>query len=174
MDKKIRYEIEEVLSQIRPFTKRKESRVNFDGDIIPMNSNRYLMFAIKGVSCVKCGATADHFKKIWGNSEDNPHFTPFGVNEKGNKFMITRDHIIPKTVWKDNSVENSQPMCSVCNGQKAADYDAKLQELAEKKYHKPVDKIDLEDLIDIVYDDMNPIDVDEFVENFKRKEYVHD
>jgi len=35
MDKKIRYEIEEVLSTIRPFTKRKDSRVNFDGDLVP-------------------------------------------------------------------------------------------------------------------------------------------
>lgn len=174
MDKKIQYDIEEVLSTIRPFTKRKDSRVNFDGDLVPMNSNRYLMFAIKGLTCVKCGVTADHFKKVWGNPQDNPHFTPFGVDEEGNEFMMTRDHIIPKTVWKDNSVENSQPMCSSCNEEKDADFDDKLKELAEKRFQKPIEHIDIDELIDIVYDEMNPIDVYEFVEQLNQKETVHD
>jgi len=142
--------------------------------LFPMNSNCYLMFAIKGLTCVKCGVTADHFKKVWGNPNDNPHFTPFGVDEEGNEFMMTRDHIIPKTVWKDNSVENSQPMCSACNEEKDANYDDKLKELAEQKYQKPIEKINIDDLLDILYDEMNTIDVFEFVEQLNQKETIHD
>ena len=84
------------------------------------------MFAVKGVTCVSCGITADHFKKIWGNPEDNPHFTPFATDAEGNEIMITRDHIIPRSWGGENSVENTEPMCSPCNHQKDNEMEEKL------------------------------------------------
>lgn len=166
MDKKIVYTIEEVLSEIRPFAPRKESRIDFDGDTVPMNSNRYLMFAIKGVTCVSCGFTATYFKKTWGDPNANPHFTPYGIDQNGNERMMTRDHIIPKIEGGSNDVENSQPMCSTCNGNKSAQMDKTLRLLAEKTYGIPVEQIDIEQLEEIVYKQMNPIDVEEFVTKF--------
>ena len=53
------YSIEAVLSKI---TRKGEPRkVDFDGDLINMDSQRYELFEAKGITCVSCGIEGKFF-----------------------------------------------------------------------------------------------------------------
>ena len=54
-----KYSIEEVLSKYN----KEDELVNFDGDLIPMGSQRYENFKEHGVICTCCGLEGQYFYK---------------------------------------------------------------------------------------------------------------
>lgn len=112
--------IEEVLLETVPtYIDRRESRVDFNGDLIKMNSDRYNLFKEKGIQCVNCGLNGIYFAKEKHKKDKSYHFNLYGVNEDGREIMITKDHIVPKSKGGENTLENYQTMCFDCNAKKA-------------------------------------------------------
>lgn len=115
------YTIEQVLSkQITPVgnTKRKQNKVDFDGDMIKMDSHRYWVFKVKGVSCAECGIKGLYFAKerdISNQNSETYHFNLYAIDKNGEEIMMTKDHIIPKSRGGKNHIDNYQPMCIKCN-----------------------------------------------------------
>jgi hypothetical protein len=110
-DKK--YSIEEVLSKTI-FTNEKV-KVDFDGDLIAMNSDRYKTFKLKGTKCVDCDIEGQYFLKERHVSTDPYHFNLYAVNEHGHEILMTKDHIIPKADGGRDHIDNYRPMCVKCN-----------------------------------------------------------
>ena len=113
------YSIDEVLSKTVPVkTKKKDCKVNFDGDLIKMNSQRYELFKNKGVKCVDCGIEGKYFVKEKHPSSNSYHFNLYAINKRGKEVLMTKDHIIRKRDGGADSLENYQTMCTKCNQKK--------------------------------------------------------
>lgn len=120
-ERKQLYSIEEVLSrQIDPLGNRKlkVNRVDFDGDLISMDSHRYWVFNHKGTDCVTCGLKGYYFAKERDNDSSRYHFNLYGLDINGIEVMMTKDHIIPKSKGGINHLDNYNPMCYNCNQEK--------------------------------------------------------
>jgi len=114
------YTIEEVLSKIIRTTDKKMSRVDFDGDLISMNSLRYQTFSESGIICKTCGIEGKFFAKERNvNSSCSYHFNLYAINKKGNEVLMTKDHIHPTSKGGRNNLKNLQTMCVYCNRDKA-------------------------------------------------------
>jgi len=115
-----KYTIKEVLDHVQFVSKRegRNTRVDFDGDLINMASQRYQLFAKKGCRCVICGLEGSYFIKERHASNATFHFNLYGVDENGDEVVFTKDHIVPKCNGGSNTIDNYQVMCYVCNHQK--------------------------------------------------------
>lgn len=120
MFRKETYSIEEVLSKRVPRgTPNDQIRVDFDGDLVKMNSQRYELFDLKGVCCVECGIEGKYFVKEKSQGVKVYHFNLYAVDEEGEEVLMTKDHIVPRSKGGKNHLSNYQTMCKICNEKKA-------------------------------------------------------
>jgi hypothetical protein len=133
-ERKQTYTIKEVLSkQIDPLGnyKSKENEVEFDGDLIKMDSHRYWVFKKKGTKCVSCGLKATFFAKECSRGKNNKyksyHFNLYGINKNDEEILFTKDHIKPKSKGGIDHLDNYNTMCETCNSNKGdREYDAQI------------------------------------------------
>lgn len=123
------YPVERIFDAMDSITPDNRKRiVDFDGDGIKMDSQRYFLFKRDGCVCVTCGLEGTFFRKErdanfnhkQGNQTIEPrfHFNLYGINEAGEEIMITKDHIIPKSKGGPDIMSNYQVMCYTCNQEK--------------------------------------------------------
>lgn len=93
----------------------KDNFFELDGDIIKANSQRYQVFKKKGCTCSKCGLKGTFFYKEKDLNSSRFHLNLYGVNEKGEEILFTKDHILAKSNGGSNHIDNYQTMCSICN-----------------------------------------------------------
>lgn len=82
------------------------------------NSQRYVLFKEKGLTCIACGVTCERVYLI--QSDQNPeraHFD-FIVDKDGEEWLLTKDHTKAKANGGRNVQSNYQPMCEICNREK--------------------------------------------------------
>jgi len=114
------YTIDAVLSKINY---NKSIKIDFDGDLIKMTSQRYLVFKHKGCMCVKCGLVGTFFaKEKTPTQQGGFHFNLYGI-KNGIEILFTKDHIIPKSKGGSNTINNYQTMCVICNNLKGNKYE---------------------------------------------------
>lgn len=114
---------------------------NFDyinGQKIKISSKR--MATIKASPKCACCGLAVRFAKIEQSGKDSPHLNFYGmdiIDNGGEEVLFTRDHIVPFSHTQDDSKENSQTMCIICNNLKGNKF-LSNEELLElrKKYNK--------------------------------------
>ncbi len=111
LERKERYSIEEVLGRVLT-----HSQAKFDDDLIDMTSQRYHLFRLKGVTCVKCGLQGRYFVKERHKSQNGRyHFNLYAVDSVGDETLMTKDHIIPRSKGGRDHIDNYQVMCIICN-----------------------------------------------------------
>lgn len=117
------YAPEEVFSHLGA-----KEAVDFDGDTIRMGSPRYILFNTNLI-CVVCDLVGIFFAKERAIYLDRPsgrycpttnhyHFNLYGLNDRGDEVMLTKDHIHPKSQGGSEDQSNFQTMCARCNGRK--------------------------------------------------------
>jgi len=118
MERKETYPVEAIFEHVgdKPPGKAK-NEVDFDGDLVKMNSQRYHLFKHKGCKC-KCGVEGTFFAKERHFNSDRWHFNLYGFRD-GTEVMLTKDHIVPKSKGGPNHFDNYEPMCLDCNSDKA-------------------------------------------------------
>lgn len=112
------YSIEEVKDKVKDVLFEKDKRlakVNFDGDLIKGNSQRYQTFFTKGCKCVTCGIEGKYFAKERHPKDKSYHLNLYAVNDNGEEVLMTKDHIIPHSKGGINDISNYQTMCEFCN-----------------------------------------------------------
>jgi hypothetical protein len=121
------YPINEVLPKIKfTLTREKSDRVNFDGDMIYMNSETLQTFATDGITCSLCGINGQYFVK---EKDRNPRRNSNGageyfnmhlyaIDEDGKEILMTKDHTKPKSLSGLNDITNYKTMCLNCNHKK--------------------------------------------------------
>lgn len=122
------YDIDFVREKIKDvvFVKDKKGPdydVDFDGDMIHGNSQRYQTFFTKGTKCACCGLEASYFAKERGENTKRYHLNLYGINSSGQEILFTKDHIVPKSKGGKDTLENYQTMCEPCNKRKGNKYD---------------------------------------------------
>ncbi len=99
----------------------KDRSTIFGDDAMDMTSLRYLVFKLKGTTCVTCGLDAMFFAKE--RTQAGPyHFNLYGLGPDGNEVLFTRDHIIPRKHGGPDRIDNLQTMCAGCNFKKGSTY----------------------------------------------------
>lgn len=118
-----KYTPEEVFPYLKFKHQKGANRKNFDGDMIKINSLRLNTFAQKGCTCVECGIVGIFLVKEKSTKKDGSyHFNLYAINEDGKEVLMTRDHIKPKSLGGEDTLENSQTMCMYCNSKKGNTY----------------------------------------------------
>ena len=117
------YSFEEVLPYVKlEMSKnwgKKYGKVNFDGNMVNMASDRYKCFKIWGTTCVSCGlqGTTFYLEKTKGVKYESYHFNLYGYRD-GKEILMTKDHVIPKSRGGLDIIKNYRPMCYICNQEK--------------------------------------------------------
>ena len=124
-DKTVNRKSIHTIEEIRELTKdvlferdKQKAKVELDGDIIKGNSQRYQLFFSKGTKCVCCGIEGKYFAKEKHKKDKLYHLNLYGVDNDGHEILITKDHILPKSMNGNDNLENYQTMCLVCNNLK--------------------------------------------------------
>ena len=118
LERKEIYSIEEVEEKVKDVLfekKRNLSKVDFDGDMIKGNSQRYQTFFTKGCRCVKCGIEGKYFVKEKHLKDISFHLNLYAIDENEKEILMTKDHIITKSKGGANDISNYQTMCKKCN-----------------------------------------------------------
>jgi 5-methylcytosine-specific restriction endonuclease McrA len=126
------YSLEDIFNKINWDKQKSEnSNVNFDGDLIYMNSHRYWTFYLKGIKCVNCGIEGKYFakEKDAESKYEKYHFNLYAINKHGHEILMTKDHIIPKSKGGKDHIDNYQTMCVKCNGKKGNKLEGEMVEL---------------------------------------------
>lgn len=119
MIKKETYSVDQVLSEVKAYDAKEGKRfVDFDGDMMKMESQRYRLFKRDGTTCVKCKLVGTFFRKERHEHDKQYHFNLYGINENNQEILFTKDHIIPKSKGGKNILSNYQVMCYTCNHDK--------------------------------------------------------
>ena len=91
------------------------------------NHRRLQCFAQRGCVCVKCGLVGTELRKeLWPDDHRPPsaersgqiHVDLYAYNARGDRVLMTVDHIMPKSKGGKNELSNYQPMCAPCNHKK--------------------------------------------------------
>ena len=126
------YRIDEVLpytifqtktqvTRIRNETENQDySKREYNGLKVNMHSQRYQLFATKGIVCIKCGVKGEYFalESHYPKSDgfhSNLHFNLYGHDKEGKEVLLTKDHKTPKSDGGKNHIDNYQVMCLNCN-----------------------------------------------------------
>ena len=91
---------------------RKED-IMVDGFKVRVKSLRYMTFYQKGLTCACCGRVGTHFK-LDGDGDVRRHFNLYCDDG----MLMTKDHIMPRSLGGSDSIDNLQPMCAECNFKK--------------------------------------------------------
>ena len=115
------YSIDAVREKVKDVLFEKDKRlakIDFDGDLIKGNSQRYQTFFTKGCKCVKCGIEGKFFAKERFPENKVYHLNLYAIDQDGNEVLMTKDHIIPKSKGGSSNISNYQTMCTICNRNK--------------------------------------------------------
>ena len=114
-----------VLEEFRPdeilphvCTEEEGNIVLFHGVPVKMWSQRYQLFAKKGVECVCCGLKGSIFSlETFYRDKDKGkfHFNLYGIYEDRERVMLTKDLIVPKSKGGKDHIDNYQVLCTKCN-----------------------------------------------------------
>jgi 5-methylcytosine-specific restriction endonuclease McrA len=99
------------------FEKRQAYLVNGQIYVVKMSSLRMRNFK-RSLTCVSCGRKGVTFQLEQFAGDSNPHFNLYDKDG----VLMTHDHIIPKSLGGNDTPQNTQTMCSVCNGKKGNSY----------------------------------------------------
>lgn len=84
---------------------------------VKMNSQRYHLFR-ENSSCVCCGIVGNKMV-LDMNLDSSVHFNLY-AEDNGRLVLMTKDHIVPKSLGGPDELNNYQTMCCICNNLKGS------------------------------------------------------
>ena len=111
------FQIDEVMQHVSEFDETKrEFESNGVKHLVKMNSDRLLLFK-SCMKCVSCDLEGTRIFLECHPADKSPHFNLYG-EENGNLILFTKDHIHARAFGGEDSIENYQTMCLLCNNLK--------------------------------------------------------
>lgn len=112
------FDTSEILSYVSKKISKKRFKVGAKAYEIKINSPRYFVFR-ENTKCVVCGLEGKKFILEKNAIDKSPHFNLY-AEEDGKLILMTKDHILPKSVGGDDRLSNFQTMCATCNNLKGS------------------------------------------------------
>lgn len=115
-----KFEVQEIIKLIREPGKN----AILAGYKISVSGGRLQNFAINGTDCICCGAKGAYFSLETSNKDINTglHLNLYAINEYGDTVLMTKDHIVLKSLGGPDDVSNYSPMCLRCNNLRGNSY----------------------------------------------------
>jgi hypothetical protein len=108
----VKYDPRVILPCVMPSSKNKH-RMVIDGDLIKVSSDRLYTFK-KSLTCAKCGIIGRFLVKEKTPKDRSYHLNLYAEKD-GREVLMTKDHIVPKSLGGKDSLDNYQTMCVECN-----------------------------------------------------------
>src|SRR6188474_3203734 len=126
------FKYEDILNLIPDHT-NKSLKVPLAGFNVKIGNQRLVLLKKSNV-CVCCGLVGTQ----WALEKteplaQTPHLNLYGIVGK-ERVLMTKDHIVPKSAGGDNTMDNLQTMCYICNCKKD-DSTATLDEFRESLFN---------------------------------------
>lgn len=122
LERKSIHSVKEVFAAVRAAA----GAPNFvvDGDAISPDS-KYALFLLAGTRCRHCGIRGVFFAKERWPGVSQWHLNLYGVDsETGAEVVMTKDHVVPRSLGGTASLSNLQPLCKPCNERKGSRLEA--------------------------------------------------
>jgi len=113
------FDPDDVLPFVTSSAKRREYKIKNKSYQIRMNSHRYFVFHTNR-NCVACGTEGTKMLLEQHPHDKTPHFNLYS-EEDGKLILMTKDHIVAKSVGGEDRLSNYQTMCCICNNIKGSD-----------------------------------------------------
>lgn len=93
--------------------KNSDHTIQVEGHDVYTTSLRYKTFIEKGYKCVCCGRIGTYYalEKSEGSNQKRAHFNLYSDDN----MLMTKDHILPRSMGGKDCIENMQTMCEECN-----------------------------------------------------------
>lgn len=79
---------------------------------------------------MSCGRVGTHFAIERGTGQQTYHLNLWAIDEQGDEYLMTHDHILARSLGGADNISNTQTMCSPCNAEKGLD---ELRQVREKQ-----------------------------------------
>jgi len=112
------FEPDAVLEHVTSSEERKIYQAGGKNHSISMDSHRYFIFAASRF-CTACNLEGTKMILEQHPNDKAPHFNLYG-EEDNELVMLTKDHILPKSVNGGDTHSNYQTMCEICNNLKGS------------------------------------------------------
>lgn len=122
------FDLDEVLPYITVEESKRDYRIGEQVYTVRMNSDRYFVFQ-KSPACVACGLQGTTMILDTNPGDQSPHFNLYAKDD-GRLILMTKDHILAKAKGGQDSLDNFQTMCCVCNNLKGC-YDITVAQTRE-------------------------------------------
>lgn len=114
--------VEEVLSQVDDSTPKYKSAF-FHGIEVNIGISNLKVFKNKGVVCKHCNIVGNVFYierngALEWSKYSEWHLNLYAQNLSGQRVMLTKDHILPKSKGGPDTLDNYQTLCENCNSRK--------------------------------------------------------
>lgn len=105
------------LESVFSFARTGVTRMDIQGRNVSIG--RMECYAVHGTKCQCCDRTGTELRlELWGDG--GLHLDLYGFEPDGSDFLMTRDHIMPKSKGGRNTIANYQPMCQYHNSEKGS------------------------------------------------------
>lgn len=113
-------DLDEGLSMIKQTSNNRKVTV-LGQYLLPKKSRRLSLLESGHLFCCKCGLEGKHWYIEKDLRDPNEHFSLqfYGFDKDGVERMLTWDHIVPKSLGGNDSLNNGQIMCHPCNRDKS-------------------------------------------------------
>jgi len=120
-----KYSPDEVLVRIYPAGRWKK-KIDLDGDMVKITSDRLFIFK-KSLTCVRCGIKGSFLVKERCSGQPAFHLNLYAIDDDGNEILMTKDHIVPRSKFGPDHINNYQTMCRKCNAEKKDESETKRE-----------------------------------------------
>lgn len=122
----IRYNVDYILSFVDLYNQKSASspkcKNSYDmildgGEVLRPNSANMRLFKLRGVKCISCGIEGKYFRGVLQQNNGRYYLCLFALKDR-KEVLMTKDHILPKSLGGSNDLGNLQVMCTDCNSNK--------------------------------------------------------
>jgi len=127
-------------AEVFPFLGGPPRSFAFGGHVyrVRLGSKRYQVFK-ESQACAACGRLGTVLMLDINPGDKSPHLNLYAVGDNC-LVLMTRDHIVPRSLGGSEGLHNQRTMCSPCNHFRANDESLTLEEIRGRKRTRPIVK----------------------------------
>ena len=103
------------VEELLPYTGRDKPKIVYEDYSARTDTRTLQCFAEHGIECYLCGLKGEFFVMEKNLRTEQIYLHLYGVDTDDEVIMMTKDHIVPKSRYGPNTLDNLRTMCERCN-----------------------------------------------------------